>query len=150
MAYQLLVENWVEAQDLAIPIRFQVFVNEQKVPEEMELDEDDSGAWHALVFSGNVAIGTARLVVENEGLDELSGQVGRIGRLAVLKNYRRQGVGADLLKTLIQYGVDRGIHEYYLHAQLSAQGLYEKMGFISEGDIFEEAGILHQSMRLKI
>ena len=146
MAYEILVKPWAEARQMAIPIRFEVFVNEQNVPQEMELDSDDDRAWHVLILSGENVLGTARLVVEEKDLNP----VGRIGRMAVLKEFRHQGIGLELLKNLINFGVKQGICEYYLHAQLSAQGFYEKEGFISEGEVFEEAGILHQSMRLKI
>ena len=146
MAYEILVKPWAEARQMAIPIRFEVFVNEQNVPQEMELDSDDDRAWHALILSGENALGTARLVVEDQDLNK----VGRIGRMAVLKEYRQQGIGADLLKALINFGVKQGIHEFYLHAQLLAQAFYVKEGFVTEGEIFEEAGILHQAMRLKI
>ena len=146
MAYEILVKPWAEARQMAIPIRFEVFVNEQNVPQEMELDSDDDRAWHALILSGENPLGTARLVVEDQDLNK----VGRIGRMAVLKEYRQQGIGADLLKALINFGVKQGIHEFYLHAQLLAQAFYVKEGFVTEGEIFEEAGILHQAMRLKI
>lgn len=146
MDFRVSVKPWLEVSPLAVPIRFEVFVNEQSVPKEMELDSDDDRAWHALILSGENALGTARLVVEVHDLNK----VGRIGRMAVLKGYRNKGLGFQLLQALVNFGLSQGIYEYYLHAQLSAQGFYEKEGFIPEGEIFEEAGILHQAMRLKI
>lgn len=146
MDYQINVKPWSEAHYEAVSIRYEVFVGEQKVPVEIEIDEFDEDAWHAVVFDANKAIATARLVVEKNGLN----QVGRIGRMAVLKQFRHLGIGSALLRALLDFGLVHGIRDYYLHAQVSAQRFYEKEGFISEGEIFEEAGILHQSMRLKI
>lgn len=146
MEYRIVVQSWIEAFQLAIPIRFDVFVKEQKVPEEIEIDEYDESAWHALVLGVDKALGTARLVVEEQDLIK----VGRIGRMAVLTAYRNKGLGLQLLQALVNFGLRQGIFEYYLHAQQSAQSFYEKQGFIAEGEIFEEAGILHQAMRLKI
>lgn len=147
MEFQVLIKNWTNQSREAIPIRFEVFVKEQNVPEEIEIDEDDAIAWHALAYKDSSAIGTARLVLE--AYDDNS-NVGKIGRMAVLKKFRSYGVGTELIKALIQFGVDMGLKEFYLNAQLSAQGFYRNFGFIPEGEIFEDAGILHQTMRLKI
>ena len=148
MCYEILITPWLDAKKSATPIRFEVFVNEQNVPESMEIDEDDENAWHALVIAQGLPIGTARLVIENTSSNRL--QIGRIGRMAVLKSFRGQGAGKRLMEALIQFGSEMSIRQYYLHAQLTAQDFYKGFGFVSEGEIFEEAGILHQSMRLKI
>ena len=129
--------RWEEARHLAYPIRLTVFVNEQQVPEELELDEDDPLAWHAVVLDHGKAIATGRLL-----------RNGKIGRLAVLKEYRGLGLGSELLKTLVSYGRQEGIKEFFLHAQTSAVGFYERHGFKVIGLAFEEAGIDHIKMVL--
>lgn len=126
---------WNEANTLAYPIRFQVFVNEQGVPEDLELDEDDPLAWHALALRDHQAIGTGRLLSS-----------GKIGRLAVLAKYRKQGVGTNLLLTLLDFGQQQGINQFYLHAQVSAIDFYAHLGFQAIGPIFHEAGIEHIKM----
>ncbi len=130
--------HWEEVKHLAYPIRLTVFVNEQQVPEELELDEDDPTAWHAVVLDHGKAIATGRLL-----------RSGKIGRLAVLKEYRGLGLGGELLKTLVSYGRQEGIKEFLLHAQTSAVGFYERHGFKAIGPVFNEAGIDHIRMMLE-
>jgi predicted GNAT family N-acyltransferase len=144
---ELSVETWPKVQAQASAIRREVFILEQKVPEELELDGLDDQAWHVLILEKNIPVATGRLLVE---LDEINliKPVGRIGRMAVLKNHRGKGLGSKLLAALIDKGLELGLNEFYLHAQLTAQPLYAKLGFIGEGEIFEEAGIDHQTMRL--
>jgi predicted GNAT family N-acyltransferase len=149
----------------AFAIRMRVFVKEQGVPEEIELDRDDRRAIHFLAFAGPQAVGTAR-VVWNRGS-------AKIGRMAVLKSYRGRGVGKKLLKRAIATAqkteirekrsevgrqksgsknkkpLHRGARTIYLHAQVPVIGFYESMGFSCVGRIFDEAGIPHQKMILK-
>lgn len=135
----ILIKPWQEASIEAYPIRKAVFIDEQGVPESMELDEYDPIAHHALAYRENTCIGTARLVA-------LSDHQGRIGRMAVLPSYRRQGIGGQLLRALLENGRSRGITEFELHAQLSAIPFYEQFGFIAQGPIYDEAGIAHRDM----
>ena len=132
---EIRIMRWEEVRHLAYPIRLTVFVNEQQVPEELELDEDDPTAWHAVVFKDEQAIATGRLL-----------RNGKIGRLAVLKEYRGLGLGSELLKTLVSHGRQEGITQFFLHAQTSAVGFYERHGFKATGLPFEEAGIDHIKM----
>lgn len=129
-----------EAKARAFGIRMRVFVSEQGVPAEIELDEDDHHAIHFLATSGGRAIGTARLVMH--------GSKAKIGRMAVLKNHRRKGVGAALLKRAIAAAKRRGARKVFLHAQVPVIGFYEKMGFRCVGPVFDEAGIAHRKMIL--
>ncbi len=122
-------------------IRMRVFVKEQGVPEEIELDSDDQRAIHFLACVGRRAVGTAR-VVEQHGS-------AKIGRMAVLKSYRGQGVGKKLLQRAMDMAKKRGARKIYLHAQVAVIGFYESMGFRSVGPIFDEAGIAHRKMILK-
>ena len=129
--------SWSEARAEAMPIRFAVFVEEQKVPAKIELDEHDAVCMHALARSGDgTAIGTGRLLPD-----------GHIGRMAVLKPWRGQGVGAALLEHLIDAARQRGDDEVVLSAQTHATGFYRKHGFREEGAVYDEAGIAHQDMR---
>lgn len=142
------VQPWSQIEMPAKAIRRQVFIIEQAVPEELELDGLDDQAWHVLIQNEDKPIATARLLLEPDELHS-GRKVGRIGRMAVLQPFRRQAYGQELLKALIQKGDELGVHEFYLHAQLSAQPLYERFGFIAEEEVFDEAGIAHQTMRLK-
>lgn len=131
---------WEKAQPVAAPLRFAIFVGEQNVPAGIELDEMDEHCVHAIAYDeAGKAIGTGRLLPE-----------GKIGRMAVVKEWRRRGVGADLLEALIAEARRRGHAEVKLSAQLQAAEFYRSHGFVAEGKVYEEAGILHQSMRKKL
>ena len=130
---------WSAAQAFAKPIRYRVFVSEQGVPEEMEWDEYDEHAIHALAFIDDQAVGTARLKLNN--------QTAKIGRMAVLAEQRRQGVGFAMLDALVKAAREQQIKLIELHAQVHAQEFYAKLGFIATGDIFPEAGIDHIKMQ---
>jgi len=137
----ILIKPWSEAINEALPIRTAIFVQEQGVPKEMELDEFDVHADHALAYIGPLCVGTARLI-------RLADKKGQIGRMAVLDGYRRNGVGSKLLKTLLELGRSQGIAELEIHAQVAAMTFYERLGFMPLGDIYEEAGIPHRNMIL--
>jgi predicted GNAT family N-acyltransferase len=113
-----------------------VFVKEQGVPKELELDEDDPLAWHAVAQLDTLIIGTARLQKN-----------GKVGRMAVMQAYRRQGVASAMINALLKFGQQHGIKEFYLHAQIEALPFYEHFGFVANGPAFNEAGIAHQIMR---
>lgn len=127
--------SWERARQLASPIRFQVFVREQRVPAEIELDDMDAPSLHAIAFENEKAIGTGRLLPD-----------GHIGRMAILKEWRRRGIGAAILKALIDAAERRGDREIALSAQLHAVQFYRTHGFEPVGDVYEEAGIPHQAM----
>jgi predicted GNAT family N-acyltransferase len=130
------VGKWKEIGDAAARIRFAVFVHEQGVCESEELDALDSFCIHAVIHQGGLAVATGRLCPD-----------GRIGRMAVLKEFRGQGFGGQILRALIAAASERGQHETYLHAQIHALGFYSRYGFVAEGPEFEEAGIRHRTMR---
>jgi len=127
--------SWERARELASPIRFQVFVREQRVPAEIELDDMDAPSLHAIAFENEKPIGTGRLLPD-----------GHIGRMAILKEWRRRGIGAAILKALIDAAERRGDREIALSAQLHAVEFYRTHGFEPVGDVYEEAGIPHQAM----
>jgi predicted GNAT family N-acyltransferase len=129
--------EWEKARTIAGPIRIAIFVGEQNVPAGIELDAMDASCLHAIAYDdAGKAIGTGRLLPD-----------GHIGRMAVVKEWRRRGVGAMLLEGLIEEARRRGHKEVVLSAQLRAAEFYRTHGFVAEGKVFEEAGILHQRMR---
>ena len=131
----LRLGGWAELAAQAAPIRFEVFVEEQRVPAEMELDEFDALSCHALALVDGRPVGTGRLLAD-----------GHIGRMAVVVGWRGRGVGAALLQALIDEAGRRGIAQLALSAQTHALGFYRRFGFVPEGEVYEEAGLPHQVM----
>ena len=132
--------TWEQAQPVAGPLRFAIFVGEQNVPSGIELDDLDASCVHAVAFDvDGKAIGTGRLLPD-----------GHIGRMAVVKEWRRRGIGAEILETLTAEARKRGHAEVLVSAQLQAAEFYRGFGFVAEGKIYEDAGILHQKMRKKL
>lgn len=137
---QLHLGSWHDLQKLASPLRTEVFVDEQKVPAEMEWDEADHTALHCVAVNRmGMALATGRLLVHAPG-------VARIGRMAVKKTMRGSNLGARVLHALLDAAVARGDRQVLLHAQCSAEGFYKRAGFAPQGGIFEEAGIAHIEM----
>lgn len=121
-------------------IRTAVFVEEQGIAPEIEFDSLDPICHHLLARDTlGRAIGTARLSPD-----------GRIGRMAVLAEYRRQGVGASLLRGLIEKARNLGLGKVTAHAQVTALNFYRRFGFVAEGEVFSEAGIPHQAVSLQL
>ena len=137
---QLHLGSWQDLQKLASPLRTEVFVDEQKVPAEMEWDEADHTALHAVAVNRmGMALATGRLLVHAPG-------VARIGRMAVKKPMRGSDLGARVLQALMDAARARGDRQVVLHAQCSAEGFYKRAGFKPHGAVFEEAGIAHIEM----
>lgn len=111
------------------------------VPAELELDECDLSASHALAYQGEECIGTGRLVYLGNGQAQ-------IGRMAVLAQFRGKGIGKEILSQLIDLAKLQGVSSLILHSQLAAIPFYEKLGFQAEGPSYEEAGIPHRNMIL--
>jgi predicted GNAT family N-acyltransferase len=126
----------------ALAIRFSVFVVEQGVPADEEVDAHDPEALHLLALVGTRAVGTGRLVVEGEG--------GAIGRMAVLRGARRRGAGSALLRALLGHARARHLRSVHLAAQLHARPFYARFGFVAGGPHFLDAGIWHQRMELDL
>ena len=132
--------TWEQAQPVAGPLRFAIFVGEQNVPAGIELDDLDASCVHAVAYDADgKAIGTGRLLPD-----------GQIGRMAVVVEWRRRGIGAEILGALIEEARKGGHAEVTLSAQLQAAEFYREHGFIAEGKVYEDAGILHQKMRRKL
>ena len=133
-------------------LRHEVFVVGQGVPEELERDELDAEAEHAIAYDGDVVIGTGRLVdgvIDEEGRRDpaTAGTVGTIGRMAVAAAARGAGVGRAMLDLLVARAAERGFPVVELHAQVHATAFYERAGFVPFGDVYVEAGIEHLGMR---
>ena len=137
---ELLTGSWVELKAMANPLRTEVFVDEQKVPAEMEWDDDDETALHAVAKNRmGMVLATGRLLQHAPG-------IARIGRMAVKKQMRGSDLGRRVLQSLMDAAKARGDTQVLLHAQCSAQGFYKRAGFNPQGEIFEEAGIAHIEM----
>ena len=141
MYLDIFIRPWQEAQKDAFKVRHEVFILEQKVPEDLEIDEFDPVAFHVLAYSNNSCVGTARLHINSDGF-------GQIGRMAVLPSFRNKGLGSQIMDVLIETAKSKGISSLILHAQVSAIPFYEKLGFIANGPIFDEAGIPHRNMMM--
>lgn len=134
------VGPWSEIGADAHRIRQAVFVEEQKIPAEMEWDAADESCTHAVAYNRlGRALATGRLLEHVPG-------VAKIGRMAVLSPMRGSRVGRQVLDALMQAGREQGYREVLLHAQLSAEGFYVRAGFQRRGPVFEEAGIQHVEM----
>jgi predicted GNAT family N-acyltransferase len=129
----IVLGSWDALGAEAGAIRLLVFVNEQKVPEELELDENDAACVHALARDAQGrAVGTARLLPD-----------GHIGRMAVLPAWRGAGLGGRMLEMLVAKGWEQGHRELALSAQTHARGFYEAHGFVAQGGVYPDAGIPH-------
>lgn len=126
----------------AFHIRETVFIREQGVDPALERDEADRDALHLLAYAGPMPVGTLRIVRK--------GTQGKIGRFAVLKPYRGQGIGRALLDWTIRFAPTLGLCQLHLHAQTHAAAFYEKAGFVRTGPEFMEAGIPHVPMTMSV
>lgn len=120
-------------------LRHEVFVVEQHVPAELEIDQYDKLASHLVVLSDNRVVGTLRIVID--------GTVAKIGRLAVSADMRKNGIGTKLMEFAAVAVSQRGIKKMILNAQYTARHFYRKLGYIEEGDVFFDAGIPHVRMK---
>ena len=129
---------WQECAEILRAIRYSVFVEEQHVPVAEEWDGRDEAALHVLALATyDTPVGTARL------LDS-----GQIGRMAVLREYRRQGIGSAMMNQLLRIATAKNMNNLFLNAQIDAVEFYRRHGFIETGTTFMEAGIVHRKMVL--
>ena len=137
---RLEIGHWQDLGAEARTLRTAVFVDEQRIPAELEWDAADATAIHALARNWlGVPVATGRLLQQAPG-------VGRIGRMAVSRVLRGSNLGRDVLQALMQAARERGDREVFLHAQRTAEGFYARLGFVLRGEPFEEAGIVHIEM----
>jgi predicted GNAT family N-acyltransferase len=135
--WRLVLGDWSTLQASAAPIRLEVFVQEQHVPLEEEVDSLDPVCVHAVIFDEQgTALATGRLLPD-----------GHIGRMAVLKTARARGIGSAVLNALVQRAQLEGFAEVVLSAQSHAKGFYLRHGFLPEGVEYLDANIPHILMR---
>jgi predicted GNAT family N-acyltransferase len=135
--FRVRIADWEREREAMRAIRTPVFIQEQQVPQDIEWDDKDPLCVHALALdTDGTPIGTGRLAPD-----------GKIGRMAVLEEWRGKGVGAAILDFLVASARERGIKECCLHAQRHALEFYLQHGFEAEGEEFMEAGIPHLRMR---
>lgn len=128
--------DWQRDRTAIHSVRTAVFSHEQSIPAALEWDGMDGACEHVLVFDAhNQAIATGRLQPD-----------GRIGRMAVLRQWRGRGIGSSLLSHLEGLATAGGLCRVYVHAQLGAECFYRNAGFRRQGEIFMEAGIRHIRM----
>lgn len=137
MAIAVQPAQWDRDGTLLTEIRRRVFIEEQAVPEALEIDGEDPFAAHWLATCDGEAAGTARLLRD-----------GHIGRVAVLARWRGLGLGTALVAAAVEHARAAGLREVYLHAQTHALPFYERHGFQAYGPEFLDAGIPHRAMRL--
>ncbi|HSC48510.1 MAG TPA: GNAT family N-acetyltransferase [Gammaproteobacteria bacterium] len=136
---QLRPADWMRDQRAIKAVRLAVFVQEQGIPESEEWDEMDAVCEHVLAQDEDgTPIATGRLAPD-----------GKIGRMAVLKAWRGRGLGAALLRFLMESARRRAFPQCYVYAQSHASGFYARYGFAAQGEEFMEAGILHRRMQLR-
>ena len=131
--------HWDKLEQDAKFIRKQVFIIEQNIPEEEEWDDQDMISDHFVVYDQNQPIATARLLQNNS-----------VGRVAVLKAYRGQGIGRMIMLEVIRQAHQQDRKFLHLSSQVHAISFYEKLGFSIQGDAYDECGIPHIKMQLVI
>ena len=135
------IVKWIDDQAQLKNIREKVFIQEQKVTPELEWDGMDEKAIHFLVFKDEEAIGCARAIVIKSQM--------QLGRMAVLKEYRGQGVGSTLIEKAIVTAKLKQLSGIHISAQCNAINFYVKFGFEVMGDTYLDAEILHRDMTLE-
>ena len=135
--------TWERARAEASRIRFKVFVEEQGVPRDIELDERDALCVHALAYEHEKVVGTGRLLPPAEE----TAAAAQVGRMAVLPECRGRGIGSRILEELMDKARQRGDKQLTLSAQIHAVEFYKSHGFQAMGEIYDEAGIPHRKMR---
>lgn len=127
---------WNHDREAICAVRGAVFTAEQQIAEDLDLDGRDPDCRHVLaVTAEGEPVGTGRI----------DGN-GHIGRIAVLESWRLRGIGSRIVRQLVERGLARGLRTFYLNAQETALAFYEKLGFVTAGDRFMEAGLPHRCM----
>ena len=122
----------------AMALRIAVFVEEQQIPRDEELDEYDDTAVHCIGYIGDAPVATGRLLL-------FDGHA-KVGRMAVLESHRGRGHGAAVLDALEREAAARGVRTIRLSAQLHAAPFYERAGYVRVGDVYDEVDIPHIAM----
>ena len=133
--YKIIITDYQSYAEDIRSVRTEVFVVEQSVPVELEHDEHDETALHAVVFVEGLAVATGRMLED-----------GHIGRIAVLRNQRGKGVGKLVMQTFLQRAKERKLNKVWLSSQCHAHQFYVNLGFVCVGEKYQEAGIDHIKM----
>jgi predicted GNAT family N-acyltransferase len=148
---RILVVSSQDEMAAALDVRRRVFIEEQRVPESLEIDEHDGDpavvttALHVLALLDGRPVATGRLLLAHEDGGA------HIGRVAVLAEHRRSGYGRAMMEALHALGREQGIRDITLAAQLPAIGFYERLGYVlREGEVFLDAGIEHRWMDIRL
>jgi predicted GNAT family N-acyltransferase len=141
-AVDIVLVRTADQMAAAYAIRRRVFIEEQKIDQQLERDHYDLSALHVLALEDGQAAGCGRVVLTPAGA--------KIGRMAVLPVQRGRAIGRRLLDALVEIARQNGARLAYLHAQLPVEGFYLKRGFRAVGEVFEEAGIPHRRMDLPL
>ncbi|EOR11352.1 GNAT family N-acetyltransferase [Acinetobacter tandoii] len=139
MTLQIRTGTWAELQSDAKPIREQVFIQEQQIAAADEWDTQDEVSQHFVVFDGEQAIATARLLPNHS-----------IGRVAVLASYRGQGIGKLLMQEIIQQAQIQQRPLLQLSSQVHAMSFYQALGFQVCGEAYMDCGIPHIDMQMSL
>ncbi|HWK24553.1 MAG TPA: GNAT family N-acetyltransferase [Ureibacillus sp.] len=134
-----------EELNIAFSIREEVFVKEQGVPLSDEFDEFDTldaPCDHILIYYNEQPVGTGRLRIVDK--------YGKLERICLLQAYRKYGLGKEIVKSLEEIAVDRGVTQVKLHGQSQAEGFYKKLGYQTSSNVFMEDGIPHILMTKKL
>lgn len=142
MPFKMIIIANDEDLKKAYAIRTEVFVQEQKVPLELEMDADDHRAVHILGSMDDEAVACGRIVMDQEHA--------HIGRVAVKKDHRGKGLGKKLMQYMIKVCQDLGARDIILHSQVQAIPFYTSLGFHAYGDAFLDAGIEHRAMKMEL
>ena len=131
--------HWDKLEQDAKFIRKQVFIIEQNIPEEEEWDDQDMISQHFVIYDQDQPIATARLLQNHS-----------VGRVAVVKAYRGQGLGQMIMLEIISYAQKQGLSVLTLSSQVHAISFYEKLGFTVQGNPYDECGISHIEMTMNL
>lgn len=138
--FSVSLVNWHDGEPMLKSVRETVFIREQGISPELEWDELDQSCRHALVLSEHAeAIGCGRMQPD-----------GHIGRIAVLPKWRKQKVGTAIMEALLDYAKTHRYPAVDVDAQTYAVPFYHRFGFVEEGEVFQDAGLPHIKMRLKL
>ncbi|WP_135826281.1 GNAT family N-acetyltransferase [Halorussus ruber] len=143
MSYRVCRAETDAQQADALEVRRAVFIEEQGVPESLEIDGKDDESVHVVAYQnggeGSTPVGAGRLREVEEG-------VGKLERIAVLEPHRGNGIGSDLVAELEAVADERGLSTLTMHAQTPVEGMYRSLGYETTSGEFEEAGIPHVEM----
>lgn len=135
---KIVETSWGQSSKEISEVRHKVFVVEQSIPPEIEMDGKDSDCIHFLALKQSKPIGAARLQ-----------KYGKIERVSVLRDYRHKGIGTAIIKMVIEKARNMDIEKIYLHSQIDSKNFYQQLGFVQQGEAFFEADKPHIEMILK-